>query len=164
MSKYLQNLKYFSLSLEHSRYEIFCKYPVEAVYTPYVESVTIYDRPESPWDLEPVWPHMAGQMSGEERGERREEREGHCQGEGLRPPVRGEKAAPGVVLGATFLNVYFMPESKAGGGFILSCPPHSPVSQLCLGISNGIIDSQPCSHHSPHTDNPTGKLDPNCRY
>ena len=47
----------------------------------------------------------------EERGERREEREGHCQGEGLRPPVRGEKAAPGVVLGATFLNVYFMPES-----------------------------------------------------
>ena len=45
------------------------------------------------------------------RGERREEREGHCQGEGLRPPVRGEKAAPGVVLGATFLDVYFMPES-----------------------------------------------------
>ena len=56
--------------LAQCRYEIFCKYPVEAVYTPYVESVTIYDRPESPWDLEPVWPYMAGKMSGEERGER----------------------------------------------------------------------------------------------
>ena len=69
---------------------------------------------------------------------------------GLRPPVRGEKAAPGVVLGATFLDVYFMPESGAGGGFILSCPPHSPVSQFCLGISNGIIDSQPV-HITLHT-------------
>ena len=42
----------------------------------------------------------------EERGERDTARV-----RGLRPPVRGEKAAPGVVLGATFLNVYFMPES-----------------------------------------------------
>ena len=45
----------------------------------------------------------------EERGERRERDTARVRG--LRPPVRGEKAAPGVVLGATFLNVYFMPES-----------------------------------------------------
>ena len=47
------------------------------------------------------------------RGERREERgeRDTARVRALRPPVRGEKAAPGVVLGATFLDVYFMPES-----------------------------------------------------
>ena len=45
------------------------------------------------------------------RRERRGEREGHCQGEGTQATSKGEKAAPGVVLGSTFLNVYFMPES-----------------------------------------------------
>ena len=104
MSKYLQNLKYFSLSLEHSRYEIFCKYPVEAVYTPYVESVTIYDRPESPWDLEPVWPHMAGQMSGEERGERRE---GHCQGEGTQATSKGGESCARWITGGNIPQCVF---------------------------------------------------------